>query len=201
MSPSFRFAAVAFTIAVSIRANGAAVPGQPAADFQLTDVQGRSHRLADYRGKFVVLEWFNPGCPFVQKHYESGNMQRLQKRYTDKGAIWLAVNSTNPRSSDYRDPGRAQSVMRDWKMAPTALLRDEDGKVGQSLGAKATPHMFVIDPAGTVIYTGAIDDKATWRQEDVRTARNWVAAALDDAMSGKPVGTTSTSPYGCSVKY
>lgn len=182
-------------------AHAAAVPGQPATDFELTDVFGKTHRLADYRGKYVVLEWFNQGCPFVQKHYESGNMQRLQKRYTDKGVIWLAVNSTNPKSGDYRDPERAQGVMKDWKMTPSALLRDEDGKVGRAYGARSTPHMFVIDAAGAVIYAGAIDDKATWRPEDVKTAKNWVATALDEAMAGKPVTTQSTAPYGCSVKY
>lgn len=192
----------AFALAsLCLQAQGAVAPGDPASDFRLVDVAGKTHRLADYRGKFVVLEWFNQGCPFVQKHYESGNMQQLQKRYTDKGVVWLAVNSTNPKSSDYRDPERAQGVIRDWKMVPSALLRDEDGKVGQAYGARATPHMFVVDPAGKVIYAGAIDDKATWRPEDVKTAKNWVAAALDDAMAGRPVAQPSTAPYGCSVKY
>lgn len=176
-------------------------PGDAAPDFQLADVEGHPRRLADYRGRYVVLEWFNQGCPFVQKHYESGNMQSLQRRYTDKGVIWLAINSTNPRSSDYRDPARARGVMRDWKMAPTALVLDEDGKVGQGYGARATPHMFVIDPKGSVIYAGAIDDRPTWRPEDVKTAKNLVAAALDEAMAGKPVSQPATAAYGCSVKY
>jgi peroxiredoxin len=137
----------------------------------------------------------------VQKHYESGNMQNLQKTYTGKGVVWLAISSNNPKSGDYRDPQDAQGVMRDWKMNPTAFVLDEDGTVGRTWGARATPHMFVVDPAGKVIYAGAIDDKATWRQEDVRTAKNYVAAALDEAMAGKPVTTANTAAYGCSVKY
>lgn len=178
-----------------------AVPGAAAPDFRLTDIQGKAHRLSDYRGRHVVLEWFNQGCPFVQKHYESGNMQALQRRYTTAGVVWLTINSTNPKSSDHRDPQRSQVLVQDWKMAPSALMLDEDGKVGQTYGARATPHMFVIDPKGRVIYAGAIDDKATWRLEDVKDARNWVAAALDESMAGKAVSLPSTAPYGCSVKY
>jgi peroxiredoxin len=178
-----------------------AVPGDPAADFTLKDVTGKAQRLSDYRGKYVVLEWFNQGCPFVQKHYESGNMQGLQKKYTDKGVVWLAISSTNPKSADYRDPKAAQGVMKDWKMSPTALMLDQDGTVGRTWGARATPHMFVVAPDGKVIYAGAIDDKATWRKDDVQSAKNYVAAALDAAMAGRPVATASTAAYGCSVKY
>jgi len=188
-------------VAASSAAFANAVPGKPANDFTLKDVTGKTVHLADYKGKYVVLEWFNQGCPFVQKHYESGNMQNLQKTYTGKGVVWLAISSTNPKSGDYRDPQGAQGVMRDWKMNPTAFVLDEDGTVGRTWGARATPHMFVVDPAGKVIYAGAIDDKATWRQEDVRTAKNYVAAALDEAMAGKPVTTANTAAYGCSVKY
>lgn len=176
-------------------------PGDPAPDFSLRDVNGKAVRLSDFRGRHVVVEWFNAGCPFVQKHYETGNMQALQKRYTDQGVVWLAINSTNPKSADYRDPARSQALLRDWKMSPTALALDEDGRVGQAFGAKATPHMFVVDPKGRVIYAGAIDDKATWKHEDVKTARNLVAAALDESLAGKPVTTAATAPYGCSVKY
>jgi peroxiredoxin len=188
-------------VAGSTLARAEAVPGQPAPDFTLTDVMGKAHRLSALRGKYVVLEWFNAGCPFVQKHYESGNMQALQRTYGGKGVVWLAINSTNPKSGDYRDPQRSRALLQDWNMAPAALMLDEDGKVGLSYGARATPHMFVVDPKGVVIYAGAIDDKATWRPEDVKTAKNWVSAALDEALSGKPVGTASTAPYGCSVKY
>lgn len=194
-------ALTALLACVSLPVSAAAVPGQPAADFTLTDVTGKSLRLADYRGKYVVLEWFNQGCPFVQKHYESGNMQSLQRKFTERGVVWLAISSTNPKSSDYRDPVRAQGVMKDWQMAPSAFLLDEDGNVGRTYGAKATPHMFVVDPKGTVIYAGAIDDAPTWRPEDVKTARNYVAAALDEAMAGRKVSQPSTAAYGCSVKY
>ena len=176
-------------------------PGDAAPDFTLQDVNGKAVRLADFRGRHVVVEWFNSGCPFVQKHYETGSMQALQSRYTGQGVVWLAINSTNPRSADYRDTGRSQALLRDWKMAPTALALDEDGRVGKAFGAKATPHMFVVDPKGRVIYAGAIDDKATWKHEDVKTARNLVAAALDDSLAGRAVSTPSTAPYGCSVKY
>lgn len=197
--------ALQFASLVLLLAAGAATaevgPGDMAPEFTLRDVNGQSVRLADFRGRHVVVEWFNSGCPFVQKHYETGNMQALQSRYTSKGVAWLAINSTNPRSADYRDATRSQALLRDWKMAPTALALDEDGRVGQAYGAKATPHMFVVDPKGRVIYAGAIDDKATWKHEDVKTARNLVAAALDDALAGRPVSTPSTAPYGCSVKY
>lgn len=194
-------AALLMLVATGTAALANAVPGKPANDFTLKDVTGKTVHLADYKGKYVVLEWFNQGCPFVQKHYESGNMQSLQKTYTGKGVVWLAISSTNPKSGDYRDPQGAQGVMRDWKMNPTAFVLDEDGTVGRTWGARATPHMFVVDPGGKVIYAGAIDDKATWRQEDVRTAKNYVAAALDEAMAGKPVTTANTAAYGCSVKY
>lgn len=193
--------AVLFVTLLPVPAAAEAVPGEQAPDFRLTDIEGKTHRLAEYRGRHVVLEWFNQGCPFVQKHYESGNMQALQRRYTAAGVVWLAVNSTNPTSSDYRDPQRSKTLVQDWKMAPSALMLDEDGKVGQAYGARATPHMFVIDPKGRVIYAGAIDDKATWRVEYVKDARNWVATALDEAMAGKAVSRPSTAPYGCSVKY
>lgn len=194
-------AALLMLVATGTAALANAVPGKPANDFTLKDVTGKTVHLADYKGKYVVLEWFNQGCPFVQKHYESGNMQNLQKTYTGKGVVWLAISSTNPKSGDYRDPQSAQGVMRDWKMNPTAFVLDEDGTVGRTWGARATPHMFVVDPGGKVIYAGAIDDKATWRQEDVRTAKNYVATALDEAMAGKPVTTANTAAYGCSVKY
>jgi peroxiredoxin len=179
----------------------AAAPGQPATDFAVTDITGKGHKLSDLRGKYVVLEWFNSECPFVQKHYESGNMQGLQKQYTAKGVVWLAINSTNPASSNFRDESRSAQIVRDWKMNPTALALDKDGKVGQAYGARTTPHMFVIDPNGTVIYAGGIDDKATFSPADVKSAKNFVAAALDESMTGKPVSTPSARPYGCSVKY
>jgi peroxiredoxin len=175
--------------------------GQSAPEFTLTDIQGKAQKLSAYKGKYVVLEWFNSECPFVQKHYESGNMQSLQKRYGDKGVVWLTINSTSTDSSNYRDPARSQQIVRDWKINSTALMLDTDGTVGHAYGARTTPHVWVIDPSGKVIYTGGIDDKATFRAEDVKTAKNFVAVALDESMSGKAVSVPSAAPYGCSVKY
>jgi peroxiredoxin len=175
--------------------------GTPAPDFALTDIQGKSHRLSGLKGKYVVLEWFNSECPFVQKHYDSGNMQSLQRKYGDKGVVWLTINSTAPDSSNYRSPAQSQDIVKSWKMVPAALMLDPDGEVGQAYGARTTPHMWVIDPNGKVIYAGAIDDKPTFRAADVKDARNFVAAALDESMAGKPVTTAGAAPYGCSVKY
>jgi peroxiredoxin len=175
--------------------------GQPAPEFTLTDIQGKPQKLSAYKGKYVVLEWFNSECPFVQKHYESGNMQSLQKRYGDKGVVWLTINSTSTDSSNYRDPARSQQIVKDWKINSAALMLDTEGTVGHAYGARTTPHLWVIDPSGKVIYTGGIDDKATFRADDVKTAKNFVAVALDESMSGKPVSVPSAAPYGCSVKY
>jgi peroxiredoxin len=175
--------------------------GQAAPEFALADIQGKPQKLSAYRGKYVVLEWFNSECPFVQKHYESGNMQSLQKKYGDKGVVWLTVNSTSPESSNYRDAARSQQIVKDWKINSTALMLDADGKVGQAYGARTTPHMWVIDPSGKVIFVGGIDDKATFRAADVKDARNFVAAALDESMAGKAVSVSAATPYGCSVKY
>ena len=175
--------------------------GSVAPDFTLTDVQGKPQKLSDFQGRYVVLEWFNSECPFVQKHYESGNMQSLQKRYGDKGVVWLTINSTATDSSNYRSPVQSQEIVRGWKMAPAALMLDPDGTVGRSYGARTTPHMWVIDPTGKVIYTGGIDDKPTFRPADVKDAKNYVATALDESMAGKAVTTPAATPYGCSVKY
>ena len=175
--------------------------GQSAPEFTLTDIQGKPQKLSAYKGKYVVLEWFNSECPFVQKHYESGNMQSLQKRYGDKGVVWLTINSTSTDSSNYRDPARSQQIVKDWKINSAALMLDTEGTVGHAYGARTTPHLWVIDPSGKVIYTGGIDDKATYRADDVKTAKNFVAVALDESMSGKPVSMPSAAPYGCSVKY
>lgn len=186
-------------LAPAASANVAA--GQAAPDFTLTDIQGKPQKLSAFRGKYVVLEWFNSECPFVQKHYESGNMQSLQKRYGDKGVVWLTVNSTHPQSSNYRDPAKSREIARDWKINAAALVLDPDGKVGQAYGARTTPQMWVIDPAGKVIFAGGIDDKATFRAADVKDAKNFVAAALDESMAGRGVSTPAATPYGCSVKY
>lgn len=193
---------LAVSMAVLVSAAQAAIaPGQAAPEFSLVDINGKVQKLSDYRGKYVVLEWFNSECPFVHKHYESGNMQALQARYTRQGVVWLGINSTSPRHSDYRDPARSQKILKEWKSAPTAFVLDPDGKVGKQYGARTTPHMYVIDPKGTLVYAGGIDDKPSTSQRDIATAKNLVAMALDESLGGKPVGTPSATPYGCSVKY
>jgi peroxiredoxin len=187
--------------AVAFAAQAAVAPGQPAPDFSLTDINGKAQKLSDYRGKYVVLEWFNSECPFVQKHYESGNMQGLQSKFTGRDVVWLGINSTSPKHSNYRDPARSQAILKEWKSSPTAFLLDPDGKVGQQYSARTTPHMYVIDPKGTLVYVGGIDDKPSISTRDIPGAKNYVAAALDEALAGKKVGTPSATPYGCSVKY
>ena len=197
-APALLAAGLALAASAAFATIGA---GSLAPDFSLTDVQGKPHKLSDFQGRYVVLEWFNSECPFVQKHYESGNMQSLQKRYGDKGVVWLTINSTATDSSNYRSPVQSQEIVRGWKMAPAALMLDPDGTVGRSYGARTTPHMWVIDPTGKVIYTGGIDDKPTFRPADVKDAKNYVATALDESMAGKAVTTPAATPYGCSVKY
>jgi peroxiredoxin len=176
--------------------------GQPAPDFSLTDVNGKAVKLSDFKGKNVVLEWTNPGCPFVVKHYGSNNMQTLQKEATAKGVVWLSVNSTAKSHQDYLEPAKLNAKMRgDWKDASSHLLMDESGKVGQSYDAKTTPHMYLIDPSGKLVYAGGIDDKRSANPADVKTAKNFVRAALDESLAGKPITVATSSPYGCSVKY
>jgi peroxiredoxin len=199
-----KFVATLLAVSMAVLASAAqaaVAPGQAAPEFSLVDINGKVQKLSDYRGKYVVLEWFNSECPFVQKHYESGNMQALQARYTRKGVAWLGINSTSPRHSNYRDPARSQAILKEWKAAPTAFVLDPDGKVGRRYGARTTPHMYVIDPQGTLVYVGGIDDRPSTSQRDIAAARNLVAAALDESLSGKPVATPSAMPYGCSVKY
>ena len=185
------FAAAAFA---------SAPPGQPAPGFTITDLEGKPVKLEDYRGRTVVLEWNNFGCPFVQKHYQSGNMQSLQKRYASD-VVWLTVNSTSKSSTDYQAPAKLASELAGFHAQPARYLMDDPGTVAMAYGAKTTPHMFVIDPNGKVVYNGAIDDKRSTDVADVKTAKNYVVAALDDMKAGRPVAVASTTPYGCSVKY
>jgi peroxiredoxin len=175
--------------------------GAPAPGFTLTDASGKTHSLGEYKGKYVVLEWFNPGCPFVQKHYRSENMQNLQKEFTGKGVAWLTIDSSAAGSQGYLTPEDAKKQMNDWKMNPTALLLDPEGKVGQEYHATNTPHMFVINPEGRLIYEGAIDSKASTDVDDIKSSTNYVKVALEEAMAGKPISTAQTKAYGCSVKY
>ena len=179
---------------------GSAPAGQPAPAFTAIDLAGKPVNLADYKGKTVVLEWHNFGCPFVQKHYRSGNMQALQKKY-GSDVVWLAVNSTHKSSSDYTEPAKLTSQLQGFNATPAHYLMDEPGAMGLAYGAKTTPHMYIIDPAGKVVYNGAIDDKRSTNVEDVKTAKNYVVAALDEMKAGKPVTVATTTPYGCTVKY
>jgi peroxiredoxin len=175
--------------------------GSAAPNFSATDSHGKPVSLADYKGKYVVLEWFNPECPFVKKHYGSGNMQKLQENFTSKGVAWLTIDSNAPGKEGSLKPEQANKTMADWKVHSTALLLDPDGKVGKAYGAKNTPHMFVINPEGKVIYEGAIDSKASPNPDDIPSSTNYVKVALDESMAGKQVSTPSSRPYGCSVKY
>jgi peroxiredoxin len=191
------------TLAVSLAATAAfanAPAGQPAPDFTVTDLSGKPAKLSDYKGRTVVLEWTNFGCPFVQKHYRSGNMQALQKKY-GSDVVWLAVNSTSRSSSDWTEPAALTKELADFGASPSRYLVDEPGSVGRAYGARTTPHMYIIDASGKVVYNGAIDDKRSTNPEDVKGAKNYVVAALEEIKAGKPVTTASTTPYGCSVKY
>ncbi len=189
--------ALAFTAVTAL----AAAPGTSAPEFTINDTAGKPVKLSDYRGKFVVLEWTNPECPFVRKHYNSGNMQDLQKEWGAKGVVWLSINSTNRESSEYKTPPQMDAWMKAGGAAPQATLIDASSGTGRAYAAKTTPQMFVVDPAGKILYNGAIDDKRSANPADAKTARNYVRVALTEAMGGKPVSVASTTPYGCSVKY
>ena len=175
--------------------------GSPAPEFTATDSNGKTEALDQFRGKYVVLEWHNQGCPYTRKHYVSGNMQALQKEWTSKGIAWFTVISSAPGQQGYVTPGQENAYVQQMHAVPTAVLMDPAGKLGHLYNAKTTPEMFVIDPQGKLIYTGAIDDKPTPDTDDIRGANNYVSDALTEAMAGKPVATPYTRSYGCSVKY
>lgn len=175
--------------------------GEPAPNFKLKGADGKEYRLSNFKGKIVVLEWINYGCPFVKKHYNSGNMQALQKKYTEKGVIWLAICSSAPGKQGYYSPEEINKLKQEKKSHYTAYLIDEDGTVGHLYGAKTTPHMYIIDAQGKLVYMGAIDDKPSTKLETVPIARNYVAEVLDQLLSGKTFKPFMTTPYGCSVKY
>lgn len=179
----------------------AAKVGDPAPAFTATDSNGRTQSLDQLRGKFVVLEWHNQGCPYTRKHYVSGNMQALQKQWTAKGVVWFTVISSAPGAQGYVTAAQENAYVAQMHAAPTAVLMDPEGKLGRLYGAKTTPQMFVIDPAGKLIYSGAIDNRPTPDVEDIQGADNYVSDALTAAMAGKPVANPFTHPYGCSVKY
>ena len=175
--------------------------GSAAPEFKLTDTKGVEHSLSDFKGKFVVLEWINHGCPFVVKHYSSGNMQALQKEFTEKDVIWLSICSSAEGKQGYMSNEEWNATVAEKGAAPTAVLVDEDGTVGKAYNARTTPHMYVINPEGNLIYQGAIDDKKSTDVEDIATSENYVRSALNAAMAGEPVTTPQTQAYGCSVKY
>jgi peroxiredoxin len=175
--------------------------GDSAPAFTATDSHGQQHSLAEYKGKFVVLEWTNQGCPFTKKHYESGNMQSLQKSWTAKGVVWLTVLSSAPGEQGYQTATEENDYLQRTKASPTAALLDPSGQLGHLYGARTTPHIFIINPQGQLIYEGAIDDHPTTDPSSIAGATNYVTVALEQAISGKPVTTASTRPYGCSVKY
>lgn len=191
----------ALAVAAAPAAALAAKVGEPAPAFTATDSNGKQVSLAQFKGKYVVLEWHNQGCPFVVKHYGSGNLPKLQKEWTAKGVVWLAIISSAPGKQGFVDGKGANRDMQAHSAAPTATLLDPKGEVGRLYGAKTTPHMFVIGPQGQLIYNGAIDDKSSADPADIPGARNYVAQALTEAMSGRPVSQPTTPPYGCSVKY
>lgn len=175
--------------------------GQPAPDFSLTDINGKTHQLSDFKGKTVVLEWVNPECPFVVKHYESGNIPSLQKAATADGVVWISINSGKAGAQGDFNPAQVSSWTSKVGAAPAAYCRDSDGKVGNLYGAKTTPQMYVITADGTLAYNGAIDSIRSSKQEDIAKATNYVTAALASVKAGQPVAKATSEPYGCSVKY
>jgi len=183
------------------QAQGGPAIGQPAPELSLPDSRGTTHSLAEFQGKWVVLEWLNRECPYVRKHYNSGNMQRLQREYTAKGVIWLSIVSSAPGKQGYVTGPEADQFAQERGSAATAILLDPSGAVGHRYDARNTPQMFVIDPTGVLRYDGAIDNRPTPRLSDIEGATNYLAAALDEAMAGRPVTTPRTQPYGCTVKY
>jgi peroxiredoxin len=198
---SFLSAAAAATILMTGHAMAApAVVGQSAPGFTLTDTAGKPVRLADFKGKTVVLEWNNPGCPFVRKHYQ-GNMQALQKEAAAQGVVWLAINSTETASGDYLSPAQLARWMQDKQAAPTATLMDEDGVVGKAYGARVTPHMYIVNAQGVLVYAGGIDSIPSSRVDDIPKANPYIRQALGEIKAGKPLSVSTSQAYGCSVKY
>lgn len=182
-------------------AHGAAVVGQPAPDFSVRDANGQEVKLSQFRGKHVVLEWMNPGCPFVRKHYESGNMPVTQKDAMSKGIVWLSVHSNDDEGWLYKKPSKLQEWLREQKASPTALLIDGNGAVGKAYGARTTPHIYLVSPTGVLLYAGGIDSIPSTDKDDIPKATNYVKQAVSEAVAGKPLSVASTRPYGCAIKY
>ncbi len=196
----FSTIAVALLLLASASAHAVKV-GDAAPNFTGTDSNGKTQTLSEYKGKYVVLEWSNRDCPYTRKHYDSGNMQSLQREWTAKGVVWLTILSSAPGHQGYVIASEENAQLTKVHAAPTAAILDPKGTIGHEYDAKTTPHMFVIDPAGKVIYAGAIDDHLSDDVEDIKTSKNYVSEALTQAMAGGAVTTSYTRPYGCSVKY
>lgn len=199
--PLFLAAMALFALSAAAPANAAVEIGKAAPDFTATDSNGKTVKLSDYAGKVVVLEWNNPECPYVVKHYDSGNMQKLQEKYTAKDVVWLTINSSASGKQGNLDAAGANKYLETEKSHQSAYLLDADGTIGKAYDAKVTPHMFVIDDKGNLVYDGAIDDNDSAKPEDALTAKNYVTAALDATLEGKPIDTSTSKPYGCGVKY
>jgi len=190
-----------FVLAYCLPAAAKVKIGQPAPDFTLRDAEGNKRSLSEFKDETVVLEWHNKGCPFVKKHYREGDMQSLQKNFTEKGVVWLTIISSAKGKQGYMTGEEARAHFEEVDASPTAVLLDPDGEVGKLYGAKTTPHMYVIDKNGVLQYNGAIDDNPSSDTDDIQGAKNFVAGALNDVMAGKRVANPVTRPYGCSVKY
>jgi peroxiredoxin len=199
MKPTLLLAALALAATPVLAAP--AVVGQAAPSISVTDTSGKTVSLADFKGQTVVLEWVNPGCPYVRKHYDSASMHGTQKAATNQSVVWLSVNSTHPSHTDYKKPADMAAWMKAQRAAASATLMDSDGKLGRAYGARTTPHLYIVNAKGTLVYAGGIDDKPSASPADVRTAKNYVNAALADMSANQPVAQASTRPYGCSVKY
>ena len=200
-TPKAAVTTILCTLAFAVLSEATPKVGRPAPDFTSTDSQGVTHTLGAYRGKIVVLEWTNHQCPFVGKHYGTGNMQALQKYATETNMVWLTVISSAPGEQGYVSSAEANALTAKRQAAPTAVLLDAAGVVGRLYDARTTPHMYIIDAQGTLVYMGGIDDKPSTQPADVQTAKNYVRVALGEVRSAKPVSTPVTRPYGCSVKY
>ena len=174
---------------------------QPAPTFTVSDTRGTTHTLDSYRGKWVVLEWFNHDCPYTKKHYITDNMQALQREYTAKGIVWISVISSAPGKDGYGSAADIDRQMAEKKASPSFVVRDTAGTLGRMYGARTTPQLFAIDPTGVLRYAGAIDDKRSSKAKDVETANNYLKAALDAGLAGQPIAVATSQPYGCEVKY
>lgn len=195
------FMVINFTSGKEENVTDSAVVGEPAPDFEVVDASGEMHSLSDYEGQYVILEWLNHGCPFIQKHYNGNNMQQLQKKYTEEDVVWLSVISSAPGTQGYMEPEEALQSIEEQGGSPSAILLDPDGTMGHAYDARVTPHMFIIDPDGILRYNGAIDDQPSARPNTLKGAHNYIDAAMTSLRNGEEVEVKTNTPYGCTVKY